>query len=156
MKLTENLRKDLVKDLRPKSAVTLLETSTVREAVDALQREMAGCAILCDQDGLAVGIFTERDVIRRVIGEKVDPDSPMKTVMSTDLATVKLSDPITTAINLLHNRGLRHLPVIDDHGRPTGVVSVKRVMEYLVEHSPEAVYNLPPTPSPALGSREGA
>ena len=156
MKLTENLRKDRVSDLRPRPAVTLLENVSVRDAVDTLQREMAGCAILCDPEGRAVGIFTERDVLRRVIGEKVDPDSPMTTVMSTDLATVKLSDPITTAINLLHTRGLRHLPVIDEDGRPTGVVSVKRVMEYLVEHSPEAVYNLPPTTSPALGSREGA
>ena len=99
---------------------------------------------------------TERDVLRRVIGERVDLDSPITDVMTTDLASVRESDKIARAIHLLHERGLRHLPVLDDQGGPIGLITVRRVMEYLVEHFPQTIYNLPPDPSTILEAREGA
>ena len=76
--------------------------------------------------------------------------------MSTDLAAVRETDPITQAIRLLYERGLRHLPVLNDDRKPIGVVSVRRMMEYVVEHFPQTVYNLPPDPSQVLDGREGA
>ena len=42
--------------------------------------------------------------------------------------------------------GYRNLPVVDDAGRPVGILSVMRIVHYLVEHFPVAVYNLPPNP----------
>lgn len=156
MQLTKSLQTDLVKHLRPKSPLSVALDSTVRDAISLMQQNKVGCVLICDPTGRAVGIFTERDVLRRVIGEHVAQDSPIKEVMSKNLASVKEADPITDAFKLLHTRGLRHLPVVDESGRPTGVVSVKRIMEYLVEHFPQEIYNLPPNPSPSLGTREGA
>ncbi len=156
MQLTESLKRDLVKHLRPKTPLLTAPETSVREAIRLLQENNTGCVIVCDAQGKAVGIFTERDVLRRVIGERVDMDSPIKDVMSTDLASVQESDPITRAVRLLHERGLRHLPVLNEDGEPLGIIPVRHVMEYLVEHFPQAVYNLPPDPSPALEAREGA
>jgi CBS domain-containing protein len=155
MELSRSLRNDCVKDLSPRAALTVSPDTSVEDAIALLQREEAGCVII-SLDGTPAGIFTERDVLRRVIGEQVDLQTPITTVMTTDLAVVKGSDPITLALDLLHRRGLRHLPVLDDAGQLAGILSVRRVMEYLVEHFPEAVYNLPPNPSASLQSREGA
>ncbi len=44
----------------------------------------------------------------------------------------------------MQHGGYRHLPVVDENNRPTGVLSVKRIIHYLAEHYPTAVYNLPP------------
>jgi CBS domain containing-hemolysin-like protein len=54
------------------------------------------------------------------------------------------------------SRGYRHLPVVDDDGRPVGVLSIKDVVHYLVEYFPAKVYNLPPTPDALQPAREGA
>jgi CBS domain containing-hemolysin-like protein len=52
--------------------------------------------------------------------------------------------------------GHRHLPVVDEDDRPLGIVSVKRIIHYLVEHYPAAVYNLPPEHAVISHEREGA
>ena len=156
MELTKSLNQDLVKHLQQQAPLLAGPETTVREAIRLLQENKTGCLIVCDPSGKAVGIFTERDVFRHVIGQRIEVDSPIREVMSTDLAAVQETDPITQAIRLLYERGLRHLPVLNDGGEPTGVVPVRRMMEYVVEHFPQTVYNLPPDPSQVLDGREGA
>ncbi|MCH8964131.1 MAG: CBS domain-containing protein [Planctomycetes bacterium] len=156
MELTHSLESDFVRHLAPKAPLVTSPTATVRETIRLLQENQAGCVIICDGQNKAIGIFTERDVLRRVIGKRVDLDSPITDVMTTDLASVRESDKIARAIHLLHERGLRHLPVLDDEGVPIGLITVRRVMEYLVEHFPQTIYNLPPDPSTILEAREGA
>ncbi len=56
----------------------------------------------------------------------------------------------------MQTRGYRHLPVIDGNGRPQGVLSVKQIVHYIVEHFPATVYNLPPDPNVVQQEREGA
>jgi CBS domain-containing protein len=51
--------------------------------------------------------------------------------------------------------GYRHLPVVDQAGRPLGVLSVKRIVHYLVEHFPSTIYNLPPDPNAFPRRAEG-
>lgn len=156
MELTKSLNQDLVKHLQQQAPLLARPETTVREAIRLLQENKTGCLMVCDPSGKAIGIFTERDVFRLVIGQRIELDSPIREVMSTDLAAVQETDPIRQAIRLLYERGLRHLPVLNDRGEPTGVVSVRRMMEYVVEHFPQTVYNLPPDPSQVLDGREGA
>ena len=156
MELTKSLNEDLVKHLQHQAPLLAGPETTVREAIRLLQENKTGCLIVCDPSGKAIGIFTERDVFRLVIGQRIELDSPIREVMSTDLAAVQETDPIRQAIRLLYERGLRHLPVLNDDGEPIGVVSVRRMMEYVVEHFPQTVYNLPPDPSQVLEGREGA
>ena len=65
-------------------------------------------------------------------------------------------DPIGAAVRRMEEGGYRHLPVVDDVGRPVGVLSVKRIVHYLVEHFPATIYNLPPDPGVIPQEREGA
>ena len=72
MELTKSLKKDLVKDLRPNAALITSPETSVRATIRLLQEHNTGCVVVCDSRGQAVGIFTERDVLWRVIGEHVD------------------------------------------------------------------------------------
>ena len=97
MELTHSLESDFVRHLAPKAPLTTSPTATVRETIRLLQENQAGCVIICDGQNKAIGIFTERDVLRRVIGKRVDLDSPITDVMTTDLASVRESDKIARA-----------------------------------------------------------
>lgn len=155
MQLTNSLKTDLVKHLRPRVPVVVSPLMTVRQTVDRMQREGEGCVLICDENRTLLGIFTERDLLRRVIGERVSLDSPIKGVMSAHPSVARETEPATRALQVLHRGGLRHVPVVDDRNRPVGLVTVRGVMEYLVDHFPRTVYNQPPEAA-ALVSREGA
>ena len=73
--------------------------------------------------------------------------------MSSPPATIPATATVGEAIRTMAEGGYRHLPMVDDEGRPTGVVAVHGIVHYLVDHFPATVYNLPPNPN---DSHEGA
>jgi CBS domain-containing protein len=76
--------------------------------------------------------------------------------MTPDPVVVHPKDPIRVALRRMEEGGYRHLPVVDDRGYPLGILSVKRIVHYLVEHFPSTIYNLPPDPSAYPLEAEGA
>jgi hypothetical protein len=60
------------------------------------------------------------------------------------------------AIGLMSAGGFRRLPIVDDQGKPVGLLKVSGILHYLVEHFPKVVYTLPPAPHHKMGEREGA
>ena len=83
-------------------------------------------------------------------------DTPVGTVMTSGPVTVTGQEPIRNAIQKMESGGYRHLPVVDATGRPVGVLSVKRIVHYLVEHFPRTIYTLPPEPNAFPQEAEGA
>ena len=145
MELSRNLKIDSVSRLEPALPLVLEGTATITVAAAALREHGGGCILVCEGPKL-VGVFTERDLLRRVIARGLDWDVPVDTVMTPDPITVEMKDPIRVAVKHMEKGGYRNLPVVDDAGRPVGVLSVMRIVHYLVEHFPVAVYNLPPNP----------
>ena len=155
MELTRNLRHDPVSRLEPTPPRSIDRAATVADAVLVMRRERVGCLLVCDR-GRLVGLFTERDLLNRVLGTGRPLKSPIEDCMTAEPVTVHRRDPIRTAIKRMQHGGYRHLPVVDDNNIPVGVLSVKRIIRYLVEHFPAAIYNLPPDPHSAPAEREGA
>jgi CBS domain-containing protein len=145
MELARNLKIDSVSRLEPAQPLVLERTATITAAVAALRAHGGGCILVCEGPKL-VGVFTERDLLRRVIACGHDWNAPVDTVMTPDPVTVEMKDPIRVAVRHMEKGGYRNVPVVDDAGRPVGVLSVMRIVHYLVEHFPVAVYNLPPNP----------
>jgi CBS domain-containing protein len=145
MELARNLKIDSVSRLEPAKPLVLERTASVAAAVAAMRDDGAGCVLVCDGPRL-IGIFTERDLLRRVIACGLDWHISIETVMTPDPVTVEPKDPIRVAVRHMERGAYRNLPVVDDAGRPVGVLSVMRIVHYLVEHFPIAVYNLPPKP----------
>ena len=100
-------------------------------------------------------IRRERDALR-LMADGADLDTPLERVMSRQLTTVDQQATVGEAISRMSAGGYRHLPVVDAVGRPTGMVSVRGIVRYLVEHFPSTIYNLPPHPGRPLAEREGA
>jgi len=155
MDLARNLKIDSVSRLHPTAPRQVGLTQTVAEAVALMRREKVGCLLVCDGPRL-VGIFTERDLMRRVLAAAKPLTLPIVDFMTPDPVVVHPKEPIGAAVQRMEEGGYRHLPVVDEAGRPVGVLSVKRIVHYLVEHFPGTVYNLPPDPTAVPQERDGA
>lgn len=97
--------------------------ATVLEAVQAMNRVGVG-ALLVKNGDVVVGIFTERDVLRRVVDGGLDPNlTKVAKVMTRELVTVRPTTTVTEAMAVMTDRRCRHLPVMEDD-RLLGVVSI--------------------------------
>lgn len=155
MELARNLKIDSVSRLQPTPPRHVAPEQTVGEAVALMRQHRVGC-ILVYHDEKVVGLITERDLMRRVIATGKPMTLPVSAVMTSNPVVVHPKDPIGLAIRRMEEGGYRHLPVIDEAGKPVGILSVKRIVHYLVEHFPATVYNLPPDPNKFASEPEGA
>jgi CBS domain-containing protein len=97
---------------------------TVRDAARLMRKHRVG-AVMVVEDGKLAGVFTERDVLNRVVAEDKDPRvTPLAEVMTRDPLTVHPEQQFSDALHLMHEHGFRHVPVVED-GRPVGVVSAR-------------------------------
>lgn len=155
MDLSKNLKIDSVSRLHPTPPRQLAPNQSVSQAIDLMRHERVGCILVCTGRKL-VGIFTERDLLRRVLAVGKPLTMPVSECMTPNPVVVHPKDPISVAVRRMEEGGYRHLPVVDEAGRPVGVLSVKRIVHYLAEHFPATVYNLPPDPGVVPQEREGA
>lgn len=155
MNLAKNLKIDSVSRLNPSPPLQVSPAASVAEAVRLMRADEVGCVLVCQADRL-VGIFTERDLMRRVLAGGKPLTVPVAECMTPNPVVVYPKEPIAGALRRMEEGGYRHLPVVDDAGRPVGVLSIKRIVHYLVEHFPATVYNLPPDPQAVPNEREGA
>jgi CBS domain-containing protein len=158
MDLAKNLKIDSVSRLNATPPLHVAPEQTVAEAVALMRKERVGCVLVCQRgDGeRLVGIFTERDLMRRVVAEGKPLTLPVAEVMTPNPVTIHPKVAIGAAVRRMEEGGYRHLPVVNEAGKPVGVLSVKHIVHYLVEHFPATVYNLPPDPGVVPHEAEGA
>ena len=133
----------------------VLDTGTpVRKVIEELRDRRAGCALLV-REGKLAGIFSERDVLLKILGVEGALDRPVSAYMTPNPARVTESDPIRKAVILMRQGGFRTVPVVDAQGRVLSWVRHKDIVNYLVEHYAERVLNLPPDPEQVVETREG-
>src|SRR4051812_41983101 len=155
MELARNLKVDSVSRLRATQPLQVPPEQTVAEAVGLMRRHRVGCLLVC-RDGRLVGLFTERDLLRRVLAGGRPLTLPVAAVMTRDPVVVRPKDSVAAAVRRMEEGGYRHLPVVDEGGCPAGVLSVKRIVHYLVEHFPSTIHNQPPDPNVYPQQAEGA
>lgn len=117
-----------VVSLITKSPVVMKEDNTVYEAVKKMAEENIGSVIIVDEEFKPIGIFTERDLLRRVCASDLDPKKVrLGDVMTRDPITIKESEPARRALEIMLHFGFRHLPVVDENGKLVGIISIKDV-----------------------------
>ncbi len=144
-----------------RSPVVLSPNDSVTDAMRAMQRENRGCVLVTDdgtQNSKLVGIFTERDVLVRIVDRGRNPAAlPIGEVMTPDPETLSVRTTIAYVLNKMSVGGFRHVPVVDQESRPACVLSVRDVVEFLVNAFPREVLNLPLEPGAGpQREREGA
>lgn len=106
--------------------------ATVLEAVQLMNRERIGSVLVCDK-GVAVGIFTERDVLVRVVVAGKDPGSTLVSeTMTCPFVGVRTSTTVEEAMRIISTKRCRHLPVRGENDKIVGMVSIGDLMRWIV------------------------
>jgi CBS domain-containing protein len=112
-----------VEDVMVKEVITVDEKSSVKEAADIMNKFEIGCLIVT-KNGKAEGILTERDLLKRVVGEARDPlKAKVEQVMSKPLIVVEPDMDLEEAAKLMFKLKIKKLPVVKD-GRLLGLVTL--------------------------------
>lgn len=108
-------------------------TASVFEVMQMMVAEDVGRIIITDDD-VPVGIFTEKDVVKRVVGARMDTKkSPIKKVMTTPLRAVREETHIIDAFGKMYRGKYRHLLVRGRRGKIIGIISMRRILNLAVE-----------------------
>ncbi len=106
------------------------DIATVSEKMGSLNE---GAVLVFDQNRLA-GIFSERDLLRKVISKGMNPASvKVEDVMTRNPITVTTETHVRDCVRLVREKGFRHLPVVDDKGTPVGIISTRDFLQFIVD-----------------------
>jgi CBS domain-containing protein len=118
-----------VKEMMDKRKLLLAEpTMTVKKAAEEMAKRSVG-AVLVVEDHKLIGIFTERDVVFRVVARGLDTSTTaLRDVMTRDPKTITPEKTYGVAMLLMHENGFRHLPVLEND-LPIGIVSSRSALD---------------------------
>jgi CBS domain-containing protein len=120
--------------MRRRQLLTARSGISVAEAARRMAKKNVG-AILVVEDEQLVGIFTERDIAFRVVARNLDPDATrVADVMTRSLHTIDADEPFGCALLIMHEKRVRHLPVLDN-GKLVGIVSARNALDPELEES---------------------
>ena len=126
-------------------SLSIAAETSVAAAITAMNEKHVGCALVVKGERLA-GIFTERDVLRKVVLSRFDlHKTTVAEVMTRNPETLPSSASVGYALRKMSVEGYRHIPLVDDE-HPVGVVAVRDIVAWLVELVPQSVLNLGPVP----------
>jgi CBS domain-containing protein len=125
-------------DRKGRNVFSVSPTMSVADAVAEMNRHRVGSVLVLD-GGRLVGIFTERDVLRRVVGATVDPKRTLVAdVMTAGVITISPDVTIEDTMVLFTEKRCRHLPVVDN-GKLVGTISIGDVTRWMADsHRAEA------------------
>jgi CBS domain-containing protein len=119
-----------LREIRLSRPQTINPAATVREALAVLRGEPSGALVVVEKEQV-VGIFTDRDVLKRVAGRAGALDEPVSRFMTLDPVTLRDDDTMAAALNKMGDGGFRHIPMLQE-GRLTAIVTVRDIMHWLL------------------------
>jgi len=120
---------------------TVNHQATVAEAVRLMTKSNVGIVCVLEGDKL-VGVFSERDVVRRVVDRGFDPTrTPIAEVMTTDLVVADADEDYQSAIHKLDQANIRHLPVVSE-GQLVSMLSIRDLLRVNMEDKDEEIHHL--------------
>jgi CBS domain-containing protein len=111
-----------VRDLMTADPATIESGQRIQDAA-TLMREVDAGAVVVTEDGRVVGIVTDRDIVVRAGADGKGPDTPVREACSADLETVAPDYSLDQAVQLMRQRAVRRLPVVEG-GRAVGILSL--------------------------------
>lgn len=112
--------------------ISVPPTATVAAAVTEMNRRSVGAMLVVGAAGTVDGIFTERDVMKRVVDEGRDPKATLiEQVMSRNVRHVASTATVEEVLRLMVEHGHRHI-LVDDGNAPRGLLSIRDLMQWLI------------------------
>lgn len=120
---------------------TVTADTTVIAVLKIMAEQNIGSVVIMDKDTF-LGIMTERDYSRKVIlMGRHSSDTPVKEIMTTDFPAIKLSDTVEACMQLMSDKHIRYLPVIEN-GQLTGIISMNDVVTETISTQQETISHL--------------
>ena len=130
---------DYKADLLLREVVTVGPKAKIIEVVRLMRDKHIGCVVITDNDKVC-GVFTERDVLNKVVPDEVDTaKTAVSKYMTADPVTVESSAPLEKIFEILSRQRFRHVPIVDD-GKAVGMVSLSDFAGVLREVFEEPKY----------------
>jgi CBS domain-containing protein len=146
-------RDQRVSVLQTDDYIAISPHTPLSQAIEAMKTDEGGCVIISD-DGRVAGIFTERDLLTKVLGENANLDSPISEWMQPKVETLSPDATIGEAVRLMNEKSFRNIPLVKK-GELIGSISVFDIIGYLAECYPKATMNLPPLPEQVMDTVDG-
>jgi CBS domain-containing protein len=128
----------------------------VRAVAERMRAQHSGSALIVD-GGRLVGIFTERDLLVRVVSEGRDPGQTQVSAVMTDTPeALPEQATMAQALRFLSQTHYRHAPLVDDQGKPISMLSTSALIGFVSETFPKEILNAPPESAEPISEEEGA
>lgn len=145
MKLLDTLQHEPITSLDLSYYITVSADTTVRAVLQALRQSKRNCALVL-RDGRLVGIFTDRDILRKVVEHPETWDQPIATVMTPNPRTLGENATAAEALSLMNQLHVRNVPVVRADGEVVGNFTPYAIVRFLADSFPVTIYNRPPDP----------
>jgi CBS domain-containing protein len=123
---------DPIATLRSPAPEIVSQTTPVGEVVRHMRETNVGYVLVLDRDLRLAGILTERDLLCKVAGQMTDLDSvAVSEIMTPNPTVLHPEEPIKHALFLMAHNRFRHIPLVDDDGRASGITTVRHVVEFI-------------------------
>ncbi|HEV8589755.1 MAG TPA: CBS domain-containing protein [Pyrinomonadaceae bacterium] len=120
------LIKDVIRDREPYS---MRASATVMDAAEFMARRRIGAVCVLDEDGLLIGVFSERDLLNRVVVPRHDPATLRLGEVTSELrAVIRCDETPQQALERMDEIGSRHLPVVDADDKWVGMLSMRDLL----------------------------
>ncbi|MGC9114591.1 MAG: CBS domain-containing protein [Fervidicoccaceae archaeon] len=126
--------KGTVEAIMSKPPITMHKNDSVLDAAKLMFNNRIGSVLVVDDSGKLIGIVTERDLVYLVsLGKShLASEYPVWQLMTENPVTAKPTDSIEEALARMKEINVRHLPVVDEDGRPVGVISVRDIIDFML------------------------
>jgi CBS domain-containing protein len=129
-------------------------TTSVERAVQVMRDNKSAYIVVSDKKRV-VGMFTESDVTRKILGKNIDEKRPVRDFMTPDPVVLRQDDPVGRAVDLMAENDFYHIPLVNEKQELINVLSVRTLIRFLAEFYPGEVYNIPPNPHQVAPTAEG-
>lgn len=128
-------------DGKGRDILSIAPDATVLDAIREMAEKSVGALLVMESDEL-LGIVTERDYARKVILKgRLSDDTPVRDIMTGDVATTTSDDNVQACMNLMTDKRVRHLPVVDD-GKVSGIISIGDLVKAIIDDQQQEIEQL--------------
>ena len=121
-------------DICDETHASVSVTATAADAIREMLNKRTGATAVLDENRVVAGIFTERDVLRKLaLDPRSAADVPVREVMTTPVTLATSDISMAEALNVMVESHYRHLPIVDEHGRLLGMLSIRHVLQAKID-----------------------
>ena len=157
MSVERDLQREKITSVDLSAYLAVRPDVTIQETIAEMRSKRIGAVLVQDDDGRLIGIFTERDVLKKIATEERTLSQSISSVMTVDPETLTTDDVVGDVLRLMNSGDYRNVPVLNNEDNTVaGNFSQEALIRFLTDRFPREIYNLPPDPELIPHSREGA